>query len=188
MEDAWLRACATCGDPFVVDRACGFNRRYCSEACAAIGRAESVGKAQKTYRSKPAVRERHCRQERARRARRAERVRDHIQQPTYGRVTVESMVAAKALVATAAPPTEELAPPAPASARVDSTPDARMTAWPRLAQWRLIVGHALAAHAEVWRRRGTVVRCACCGRAGRVVAVVVRAELEWRRQRDEDGA
>lgn len=136
-----------------------------------VGRAASVAKAQKTYRDKPAVRERHCQQERARRARLAERVRDHIQRPASSRVTVESMVAPKALVAATAAP-----------------PDARITAWPRLAQWRLIVGHALAADAEALRRRGTVVRCACCGRAGRVVAVVVRAELEWRRQRDEDGA
>jgi hypothetical protein len=215
VEDAWLRACATCGDPFVVDRACGFNRRYCSEACAAVGRAKSVGRAQKAYRDKPAVRERHCQQERARRARLAGRVRDHIQQPAFGRVTVGGMVVPKRLVATAspvvelAPPALELAPAAgltplpppagpPASATVPpdatasppvaSKPGAGPTGWPRLAQWRLIVGHALAAHAEGLRRRGAVVHCACCGRAGRVAAIVVRAELEWRRQPDEDGA
>lgn len=205
MEDAWLRACATCGDPFVVDRACGFNRRYCGEACATVGRAASVGKAQKTYRDKPAVRERHRAQERTRRARMAERVRDHIQQPACRHVTVESMSAPKAVAAapaalpmvTPAAPAARLAPLGPAAppavrsagpAAVAPTGSATVTACSGVAEWRLIVGHALAAHAETWRRRGTIVRCACCGRPGRVVAVVVRAELEWRREAAEDGA
>lgn len=170
----------------MVDRACGFNRRYCGDACAAVGRAESVGKAQKAYRAKPAVRARHRLQERARRA----RVRDHIQQPAPGRVTVERMVAPTTLVAAPA------APPAPAPTlvaaavppAVPTTPLLASPAGAHLTAWRLIVGHALAATAKAWRRRGTVMRCACCGRAGRVVAVVVRTELEWRRQRDEDGS
>jgi hypothetical protein len=206
VEDAWLRACAECGDPFVVDRECGFNRRYCSDACAAVARGRSVLEAQRTYRGKSDVRERHCKKARERRARQAEQRRDHIQPPPFSRVTVEGMVANKALVAAAVPLAVGLAPPAAGLARsapgaapaaavppagvapapVARTPGVRPTARPRLAQWRLIVGHALAAHAEGLRRQGTVVHCACCGRPGRVVAVVVRAELEWRRQPDED--
>lgn len=196
----------------MVDRACGFNRRYCSEACGAVGRAASVGKAQKTYRDKPAVRERHCKEESARRARLAERVRDHIQKAASGCVTVESMVAPKIVVAAGAVPAAALVRSAPGAARRSSalappaavapcavarttvvapaasapTPAAAPPGHRALAQWRLIVGHALAAHAERLRRRGSVVHCACCGRPGRVVAVVVRAELEWRRQPDED--
>jgi hypothetical protein len=228
VEDAWLRACARCGEPFLVDRACGFNRRYCGDACAAVGRAESVGRAQETYRHKPAVQKRHREQEGARRARLKERVRDHIQQPAGGRASVERMVARTAPVAPAAappavalaplavalaPPTSELPPPtvalpppaaglsslapatrwlagtaSPVAATTPSLVAPSLTASPRLAQWRLIVGHALAAHADALRRAGTVVRCACCGRAGRVVTVVVRTELEWRRQGNEDGA
>lgn len=99
------------------------------------------------------------------------------------------MVAAKTIVAAVVPPA--LAPVAPpvvvAAAAAVGGPDATPAARPARARWRLVVTPTLAAGAEELRRRGTAVRCACCGRAGRVVVVVVRADLGWRREPDEDG-
>jgi hypothetical protein len=189
----------------VVCRACGFNRRYCTDTCAAVAHARSVRAAQQTYRAKPAVRDRHREEERARRARRrAERVGDHILRHPRARGSVEGVVAPKAIVVAAAapapvatPPALLGAPPAPVAAppKLVAVPPApaaapctRPAGQPAGAQWRLVVGHALSAQAEDLRRRGAWIRCACCGRAGRVAAVVIRAELGWRRESDEDGA
>ena len=99
------------------------------------------------------------------------------------------MVAAKTLVAAVVPPAlDPVAPPVVVAAAAPVVgPDATPAARPARARWRLVVTPALAACAEELRRRGTVVRCVCCGRAGRVAAVVVRVDLGWRREPDEDG-
>jgi hypothetical protein len=99
------------------------------------------------------------------------------------------MVAAKTIVATVVPPALDPVPPPVlvAATALVVGPAATPAAWPARARWRLVVTPSLAAYAKELRRRGTEVRCAWCGRAGRVAAVVVRVDLGWRREPDEDG-
>lgn len=164
----------------MVCRECGFNRRYCTDACAAAARAKSIRAAQRTYRRSPEGREQHREEEHGRRARRRQvRVGDHILRLGVAGGSVGGVTAPKLTVVDDARVVADTAVAAPA----------RRGPWPlpTLAQWRLVVGHALAARAHELRRRGEPVPCACCGRRGRVVAVVVRTDLGWTRGPDEDG-
>lgn len=169
----------------MVCRACGFNRRYCGEVCAALARAKSVRAAQLAYRHSVAGQEQHRDEERERRARRRqERVGDHILRPVARAGSVGGVQAPKAIVSAAAPPVPDSARRAPTPARA---PASLRPVPPKLAHWRLVVGHGLAARAQELRQHRTPVRCACCGRWGRVVAVLIRAELGWAREPEQEG-
>jgi hypothetical protein len=186
--EARFLECDLCAGPFLVCRPCGFNQRYCGPACAAEARAESVATAQKKYRDTDEGRAQHADEEGKRRERerkkRAAGEREcaggsvagaEISEPAtcVGDQFVASPAEACMVLAMSLErrPLEEAAP------RVGgAVHDVGSGAAAELLQWRVTTTPSTAGRAARVRASGEVLRCVCCGRAGRVIAVVVKGE------------
>lgn len=196
--EALFLDCDLCAGPFLVCRPCGFNQRYCGPVCAREARAESVSTARKKYRDSEEGRAQHAAEERERRERqRQERQRQGQERQGEERAAGDGASAAGGVAAAEIPlsatcvgdqfvadPAESCMVPAmisDRSPRNEAPPRAECTvndvgnrAVAELLQWTVITPPPMAALAAKVRARGDVMRCACCGRAGRVIAVVVK--------------
>jgi hypothetical protein len=203
VEIAWLRKCEWCDEEFLVCRRCGFNRRYCTDVCAAAAHRHRRRMHRRTDEGKAEHRaEEGARRERLR-AQKHMPMGGWLSRPGASGVTVRGMEATPTIAATepSPPSLTTLAAGPPPSARppgltvprhtpgvaastvvAPATPPrvgTRDVAAPpsRDLQWRLVVGLALADRAQVLCTSQEAVCCAGCGRAGRVAAVEVKRHL-----------
>ena len=164
METARLKRCTRCRSLYLFCKDDGARRRYkyCSDECAAAGKAETDRKARKSYRAKDYGKAQHADEERSRRERQRESMGDQNGRPGEG---ASKLVAMKA--------------PESSRSLLEQEP----------AEWRVEVTPELAAVARRLRAQRKEMTCVVCGRRGYVAAVVVlRSKAQKRRQGGPQGS
>jgi hypothetical protein len=158
VEPARLNRCAQCQELYLYCKEDGVRRRYkyCSDECAAAGKAETDRKARHDYRSKGYGKAQHADEEQRRRDRLRNSVGDQNGQPREG---TSKLVAMKA----------------PECPRFVQEQDP--------VEWCVEVPPELSAVARRLCRARKEMTCVVCGRRGYVAAVVVvRPKASKRRQ------